>query len=200
MAAQRPAGRRGPAVVQADDAGTARPGRRDRAARDAGPPRARRAARKGLDLRARLVAAYRGVTRLMPAEYRKRHREASVAVLLRLLRDAEADGGAWRVSVVGLSAVLDALFRVPVEHMKCLRGHAGLSTEGIGRDLRQAVRALFARPLASGAAIATLAVGIGLNAAVFSIIDWILLRPLPYPAPRELVRVLSSPAGATPGR
>jgi predicted permease len=146
-----------------------------------------------------LVAAYRGVTRLMPAEYRKRHREAGVALLLRLLREAGAGGGAWRVSVVGLSAVVDALLRVPVEYIKCLRASPGLSTEGIGRDLRYAVRALFARPLASGAAIATLAVGIGLNAAVFSIIDWILLRPLPYPAPRELVRVLSSPAGATPG-
>src|SRR5262245_7327599 len=56
-------------------------------------------------------------------------------------------------------------------------------------DLLSAVRALWRRPAISAAAIATLAFGIGVNGAVFSVVDWVLLRPLPYPSPHELVRV-----------
>src|SRR5690349_19234559 len=65
-------------------------------------------------------------------------------------------------------------------------------------DVRYAWRALRARPLASLAAMLTLAIGIGLTAAVFSIVDWVLLRPLPYPAPQELVRIYT--AVTTPGK
>jgi len=57
------------------------------------------------------------------------------------------------------------------------------------RDLGCAIRALWRRPVISVAAIATLALGIGVNGAVFSVVDWVLVRPLPYPAPHELVRV-----------
>jgi predicted permease len=58
------------------------------------------------------------------------------------------------------------------------------------------LRALVRRPLASAAAILTLALGIGLNAAVYSVVDWVLVRPLPYPAAHELVRVFT--AGTAP--
>ena len=61
---------------------------------------------------------------------------------------------------------------------------------------RFAWRSLARRPLSNAAAIATLAIGIGLNAAVFSVVDWVLLRPLPYPSPHELVKV--STAGTAP--
>jgi predicted permease len=66
----------------------------------------------------------------------------------------------------------------------------------IRRNLPFAWRSLGRRPLSSAAAIATLAIGIGLNAAVFSVVDWVLLRPLPYPSPHELVKV--STAGTAP--
>ena len=57
---------------------------------------------------------------------------------------------------------------------------------------RYGVRSLRRRPISTLAAIATLAVGIGLNAAVFSVVDWVMLRPLPYPSAHELVRVSSA--------
>src|SRR5262249_50516928 len=64
------------------------------------------------------------------------------------------------------------------------------------RNVSYAVRMLRRRPMVTAAAVRSLAVGIGLNAAVFSVMDWVLLRPLPYPAARELIRVYT--AGRAP--
>jgi putative ABC transport system permease protein len=56
-------------------------------------------------------------------------------------------------------------------------------------ELRVAARSLRSRPLFTVIAIATLAVGIGSNAAIFSVINAVLLRPLPFPASERLVSV-----------
>ena len=53
------------------------------------------------------------------------------------------------------------------------------------RDAAYAVRMLRHHPVATAAAVLSLALGVGLNAAVFSVVDWVLVRPLPYPAPQE---------------
>jgi putative ABC transport system permease protein len=59
-------------------------------------------------------------------------------------------------------------------------------------DLVYAVRALYQRPLFAGAAVLTLALGIGANSAIFSVVHAVLLRPLPYPAPDRLMTVWSA--------
>lgn len=64
------------------------------------------------------------------------------------------------------------------------------------RDATYAVRLLRRHPVVTVTAGLSLAIGIGINAAVFSVFDWVLLRPLPYPAPHELVRVFT--AGTAP--
>jgi predicted permease len=57
-------------------------------------------------------------------------------------------------------------------------------------DLRYAVRLLLKNPVFTGIVVLTLALGIGLNTAVFSVIDGLLLRPLPGTrAPNELVQL-----------
>jgi putative ABC transport system permease protein len=56
-------------------------------------------------------------------------------------------------------------------------------------DLRLALRSLLRSPGFSAVAILTLALGIGANAAVYSVVDGILLKPLPYEEPDELVMV-----------
>ncbi|MFN7976763.1 MAG: ABC transporter permease [Vicinamibacterales bacterium] len=63
--------------------------------------------------------------------------------------------------------------------------------------LRLAIRALTRTPFVSAVAVTSLALGIGANTAIFSLFDRFLLRPLPVPAPHELVN-LSAP-GPKPG-
>ncbi|MEZ5466420.1 MAG: ABC transporter permease [Lysobacterales bacterium] len=60
---------------------------------------------------------------------------------------------------------------------------------GFFSDLRFALRALIARPGFSIAAILTLALGIGANTAVFSVLNGLLLKPLPYADGERLVQV-----------
>ena len=59
--------------------------------------------------------------------------------------------------------------------------------EGLARDLRYAVRALRHRPGFAIASILTLALGIGATTALWSVLDPVLLRPLPYRDPGALV-------------
>ena len=54
-------------------------------------------------------------------------------------------------------------------------------------DLRIALRALLSKPAFTIAAILTLAIGIGANTAVFTVVKAVLLAPLPYAEPDEIV-------------
>ncbi|MYH49761.1 MAG: ABC transporter permease [Gammaproteobacteria bacterium] len=61
--------------------------------------------------------------------------------------------------------------------------------DGLARDIRLAARRLLKAPAFTLIAAGTLALGIGVNTAIFSVVDAVLLRDLPYDAPDELVTV-----------
>ncbi|MEI9814440.1 MAG: ABC transporter permease [Acidobacteriota bacterium] len=68
--------------------------------------------------------------------------------------------------------------------------------EEIARNIRLSLRSLRKNPGFASAAILTLAIGIGANTAVFSVVNAVLLKPLPYPDADRLISVQHTAPGA----
>ena len=65
------------------------------------------------------------------------------------------------------------------------------------QDLRYGARMLLTHPGFTAVSVITLALGIGANTAIFSLLDKVLIRPLPVDRPAQLVRFASDPSGTS---
>src|SRR5262249_53911948 len=84
----------------------------------------------------------------------------------------------WRRSALGM-----------VETILCQPFHSGIRLTAMLADFLTATRSFRHRRAAAATIVLTLAVGIGANSAIFSAVDAVLLRPLPFPQPDRLVAV-----------
>jgi predicted permease len=72
-----------------------------------------------------------------------------------------------------------------------------LWVENFLKDLRYGMAGLAREPLFTGVAVTVLALGIGANTAMFSLVDAVLLKPLPFPEPDRIVRIFEAPTLTT---
>jgi len=134
----------------------------------------------------RSEAVYRILLRAYPPEFRERYEEEIVEAFRDRRTEASSRRGAVGLASLWLSTVPDVLWHGLVERRSERRR---MRSSGSVEVLRAAVRTLARAPLVTGVVVATLAVGIGTDVALFSLVRGVLLRPLPYSEPEELFRV-----------
>jgi predicted permease len=122
-----------------------------------------------------MTSLYRLLLRLYPASFRSEYGADMLAIFV--VSAAAARGLGGRVALAA-RAVGDVLPNALRAHLDVLR-----------QDVRFSVRALRRSPGFAATAIAVAALGIGATTAAYSLLDRVLLRPLPFPEPERLVRI-----------
>jgi predicted permease len=128
---------------------------------------------------------FRQFLRLFPAEFRGDF-GAEMADTFREHRlDTLAQGGTMAQLRLWRDTILGVVTTAPREHLDVL-----------GQDMRYALRSLRRSPGFAAASILALAIGIGANTAVFSIVNGVLFKALPYSRPDQLVTMFEKVPGA----
>jgi predicted permease len=118
---------------------------------------------------------YQTLLLLYPASFRAEYGEEMGAVFARRMRDATGLPG---VACLCIAALFETLWNAGAVHWDILR-----------QDLRYTARTLGRSPGFALTAILVIALGVGANTAAFSVTDFVLIRPLPFPDPGRLVNL-----------
>ncbi|MEP7345252.1 MAG: ABC transporter permease [Gemmatimonadaceae bacterium] len=159
-------------------------------------------------LRARDVhdRAFRLLLRLYPRQIREELGDAMVEFFRDRIADSRRAHGSLGVLEAWGAAIADALRHAPLARFEAIRRALTHLTSpplravvdarrkdrmlsSISQDIRHAMRGMRRSPAFTLLVIATLALGMGANVAIFSIVNGILLKPLPFEEPDQLVRI-----------
>lgn len=131
---------------------------------------------------------YRLLLRAFPREFRRQFGTDMTALFAERRRDARRAGAGQYLAF--WSRTLIDITRHGVAERRAMKRKRGESPmRSFFQDMRFALRLFRRRPGLSATAVMTLALGIGVNVAMFSVINGVLLRDLPFPHPERLVRV-----------
>jgi predicted permease len=122
---------------------------------------------------------FRALLRLFPAEFRGDFGRQMVDDFRDQNDNAVATRGARGRLRLWLRTVADVVRRAPIEHADVLR-----------RDAAQAIRILRRRPASTATVIASIAIGIGLNTSLFTVVRGVLWQSLPFVDGDRLVRIV----------
>jgi predicted permease len=134
------------------------------------------------------------ICRLLLLAFPARFRDQRGRALIQTLVD-DSRGPSGRVSVTRFTAgAVDVLRAGLSERIRPASGaldarHSSSNAAAWYWDLKSAWRSIRHRPAASFAIVGTLALGLGATTAMFTVVDAVLLRPLPYPDDRALVLI-----------
>ena len=150
---------------------------------------------------------YAFLLRLLPADFRASRGSELLAAFDDMRSELGPKPGALRLCGFYVRLTVDLLRRIRPERARAVRrdwdgtrnpGDPSRKLRGMGpghaldsilRDIRMAMRSLVRRPVFFLVATLSLAIGIGANTAIFSVVNAVFIRQYPYRAPEELVRV-----------